>query len=258
MSIVLNQHYAGFFSTTTLILFQLINHKKNNRINPTIIESSQVFSWYRYTSNNIFFDFFKIKNVDSLENISLIDFDYELRGELQFKKYSDYNFDVYFKYVDVYFNLSDNVMNIYNNIINKYNIELENTCCLFLRGNDKARECQIPDYNKYILKGKELLQSNPNLKFLIQSDEQEFISEMCINFPNNIVFVDEIRVIPRDIKRTVDNNGMTPQINHKYALNFLAIVYIMSKCKYVVCNPGNISVWILLYRKHIKDFYQLY
>ena len=87
MSIVLNQHYAGFFSTTTLILFQLINHKKNNRINPTIIESSQVFSWYRYTSNNIFFDFFKIKNVDSLENISLIDFDYELRGELQFKKY---------------------------------------------------------------------------------------------------------------------------------------------------------------------------
>ena len=257
MSIVLNLQYAGFFSTTTLILFQLINAKKNSGINPIIIESSQVFSWYRYTNNNIFFDFFKILNLDSLTNLSLIDFDYQLAGDLQFKNYSDISLDIYYKYVDVYFNLSDNVMNIYNTIINKYNIDFENICCLFLRGNDKATECAIPDYNKYIVKGKELLHSNPNLKFLIQSDEYEFIIEMCNNFPNHIVFADEIRVISKDTSRTVDNHGRTPQINHKFAMNFLAIVYIMSKCKYVICNSGNISVWILLYRKHINDFYQL-
>lgn len=257
MSLVLLRHDAGFFSTTTIILFQIINAKKNKGINPSIIESSQVFSWYRYTNANIFFDFFKISNIDSLTNLSLIDFDYDLRGDLQFKKYSDYNLDIYYKYVDVYFNLSDNVMNIYNTIINKYNIDFENICCLFLRGNDKARECAIPDYNKYIVKGKEILQYNPNIKFLIQSDEKEFIIEMCNNFPNHIVFADEIRVISKDTSRTVDNHGRTPQINHKFALNFLAIVYIMSKCKYVICNSGNISVWILLYRKHINDFYQL-
>jgi hypothetical protein len=257
MLLILEPHHAGFFSTATLILFQIINYKKRKEINPTGIESSQVFIWYRYTSNNIFFDFFKIKNIDNLNNISLTDFDYELRGDLQFKNYSDYNFDIYFKYVDVYFNLSDNVINIYNIIKTKYNIDFKNTCCLFLRGNDKASECEIPHYDKYIIKGKELLHLNPNLKFLIQSDEKEFIDTMCANFSNNIVFIDEIRVISRDVKRTVDNHGIAPQTNHKYALNFLAIVYIMSKCKYVICNSGNISVWILLYRKHITNFYQL-
>lgn len=88
-----------------------------------------------------------------MDNKSLEYFDYELRGNLQFKKYDDFNLDIYFKYVDVYFNLSDKVMNIYNNIINKYNLNFDNICVLFLRGNDKATECKIPSYQKYIEKG---------------------------------------------------------------------------------------------------------
>ena len=148
-------------------------------------------------------------------------------------------------------------MNIYNNIINKYNLNFDNICVLFLRGNDKATECKIPSYNKYIEKGNELLKSNPDLKFLIQSDEKEFIDTMKTNFPNNIIFIDEIRVISKNIGQTVDNHGRNPELNHKYALNFLAIVYIMSQCKYVICNSGNISFWILMYRKHLNNYFQL-
>lgn len=74
---------------------------------------------------------------------------------------------------------------------------------------------------------------------------------MIINFPNNIVFNDEIITINKN-EKTVDNHGKTPEINHKFALNFLAIVYIMSKCNYALCNSGNISLWILLYRRHFK------
>ena len=173
------------------------------------------------------------------------------------KKYDDTNLDIYFRYVDVYFNLSDQVINIYQNLINKYKLKFDNICVLFLRGNDKASECKIPSYNKYIEKGNELLKSNPDLKFLIQSDEKEFIDTMKTNFPNNIIFIDEIRVISKNIGQTVDNNGRTPELNHKYALNFLAIVYIMSQCKYVICNSGNISFWILMYRKHCVNFFQL-
>jgi len=256
-TIILVNHDAGLFSTTTIILFNIINYFKNKGINPTCIDSSQTFTWYRNSNNNIFFDFFKIKNINILDNKSLEYFDYELRGDLQFKKYDDFNLDIYFKYVDVYFNLSDKVMNIYNNIINKYNLNFDNICVLFLRGNDKATECKIPSYDKYIEKGNELLKSNPDLKFLIQSDEKEFINEMTINFPNNVVFNDEIRIINKNNNQMVDNHGKTPEINHKFALNFLAIVYIMSKCKYIICNSGNISLWILLYRKHLNNYFQL-
>ena len=108
-----------------------------------------------------------------------------------------------------------------------------------------------------LIKATQILKDDPNLKVLIQSDEKEFIDEMRKNFKNNIVLYDEIRVINKDIRRTVDNHGLTPQINHDYALKFLAIVYIMSKCKYVVCNSGNISFWILMYRQHLNNFFQL-
>jgi len=256
-TIILPKHHAGFFSTTTIILFEIINYFKKNCVNPICIDSSHTFTWYRNSEKNIFFDFFKIKNINTIDNISLDYFDYDLRGDLQFKRYDDFNLDIYFKYVDVYFNLSDNVLDIYNNMIHKYNINYDNTCCLFLRGNDKATECSIPSYGKYLIKGKELLKSNPTLKFIIQSDEKEFIEEMCKNFPNNIVFNDEIRVISKNTNKTVDNHGKTPEINHKFALNFLAIVYIMSKCKYVICNSGNISFWVLMYRKHFENYFQL-
>ena len=257
MNIIKLPSSTGFFSNTTIALFNIINYFKNNGIHPNSIDSSDSFTWYRSDTNkNIFFDFFKIGDIHKLDS-SLVGFNYEHYRNLQFQKYVEYNLDVYFKYVNVYFNLSDKVMYIYQNIIDKYNINYDNTCCLFLRGNDKATECAIPSYNKYIEKGKEIIKINPNIIFLIQSDEKEFIDEMILHFPNNIVFKDEIRVIPKDTKMTVDNHGKTPEINHTYALKFLAIVYIMSKCKYVVCNSGNISFWILMYRQHFNNYIQL-
>lgn len=258
MSLTFQSHHAGFFSTTSLLLFQMINYMKLYSKCPDSLDFSKVFQWYRVGNNKeIFYDFFKIKDTYILDNICLENFDYESRGNIQFKKYADCNLDVYFKYVDVYFNLSDRTTEIYHNMVGKYKIDFDNTCSLFLRGNDKATECTIPDYEQYIEKGNELLKSNPDLKFLIQSDEKEFIDLMCNTFPNNVVFYDEIRVINKCIYRTVDNHGQTPENNHKYALNFLVIVYIMSKCKYVVCNSGNISWWILMYRKHFDNYFQL-
>jgi len=258
MELIFLPHGSGFFSTTTLILFQIINYTKLHSKCPTNFDFSNVFIWYNHNKNpNIFYDFFKINDINLLENICLKCFNYEERGNMQFKTYNELNLDLYYKYVNVYFNLSDKVMNIYQNIINKYKLDFDNSCTLFLRGNDKAIECDIPDYEKYIKKGTNLLKLNPELQFIIQSDEKEFIDAMKTYFPNNTIFIDEIRVISKNIGQTVDNHGRTPEINHKYALNFLAIVYIMSKCKYVICNTGNISFWILMYRQHLNNYIQL-
>jgi len=258
MELIFRPHGAGFYSTTTLILFQIIKYVKLYGKQPIKFDFSNVFTWYNYNkNNNIFYVFFKINDIDLLESISLKSFNYEEAGNIQFKKYNELNLDLYYKYVNVYFNLSDQVINIYQNLINKYKLNFNNICTLFLRGNDKATECDIPDYNKYIKKGTELLKLNRKLQFIIQSDEKEFIDTMKTNFPNNIIFIDEIRVISKNIGQTVDKHGRTPELNHKYALNFLAIVYIMSQCKYVICNSGNISFWILMYRKHCVNFFQL-
>lgn len=257
MELKFKNHDSGFFSTITLILFQIIDYYKKNNKNPIDFDCSNVFSWYCPSNKNTFHKFFKIKNRETLTDINLKEHNKNNAGTLQFTKYQEHNLDVYYKYVDVYFNLSEQVQNIYDFMITKYKLDHDNTCCLFLRGNDKATECNIPNYNEYIIKGKRILSQNKNIKFLIQSDEKEFIDEMKNNFPNNIVFYDEIRIINKNIAKTVDEKGLTREKNYKYILNFLAIVVIMSKCKYVICNTGNISLWILFFRKNINNFCQI-
>jgi hypothetical protein len=39
------------------------------------------------------------------------------------------------------------------------------------------------------------------------------------------------------------------------SLCLIAIVYIMSKCKYVVCTSGNISIWITYFRENSNNIY---
>ena len=136
----------------------------------------------------------------------------------------------------------------------KYNFQYENTCVLFYRGNDKSTEMELPKYESYLENGRELEKQNPNIHFFIQSDEAEFIDEMKNKFPNSTVFLDEIRYIKRS-NNTVDQvyRNLNP-ISSKY---FLAIMYMMSKCKYVICGKGNCSFWITMFRRNYDNVIQL-
>ena len=98
MTLILRHHVGGLFSTSIVILFEIIKHKKHSGFNPEILDSANTYSWYRYTNNNIFYDFFKISDINKLNNVSLMDFDYELYGCIQFVNYSTYKLDLYFKY----------------------------------------------------------------------------------------------------------------------------------------------------------------
>ena len=45
-------------------------------------------------------------------------------------------------------------------------------------------------------------------------------------------------------------------LNHTFSRYFLAIIIIMSKCKYIICGSGNCSLWIILYRGNVKNVWQ--
>lgn len=104
----------------------------------------------------------------------------------------------------------------------------------------------------------QILEKNPNIVFLIQSDETEFIEFMTKSFPSNsIYFKDEIRHMEK-CNSTVDIK-MKSQ-NYEYSKKYLAITIIMSKCKYIICGSGNCDIWIMLYRgnnnnviQHLKE-----
>ena len=99
-----------------------------------------------------------------------------------------------------------------------------------------------------------ILEKNPNIQFLIQSDETEFIDTFTKLFPkNSFYFKDEIRIINK-CNSTVDK--IMKETNYLYSKYYLAITIIMSKCKYIVCGSGNCSIWIMFYRGNSNNIYQ--
>lgn len=172
----------------------------------------------------------------------------------QFTDYSNVDYKHITPLISKYFHPAKNINDIINNIEKKYNLTYENICVLFYRGNDKITETELCKYDEYLKYANEIMIKNPNISFLIQSDETEFIEFMTIKFPNNsFYFKDEIRHMKK-CNSTVDIE-MRSEIK-EFSKKYLAITIIMSKCKYIICGSGNCSMWILLYRGNNENVIQ--
>jgi hypothetical protein len=175
----------------------------------------------------------------------------------QYNKYKNLDYNNIVPFVRKYFRPSQQINKIISDIEKKYNInDYLNICVLFYRGNDKATETKTSKYDDIVIKAKRILSKHPTIQFLIQSDETEFIERMTKEFPtNSFYFKNEIRHINKQMT-SVDliNENDT---NREFSKYYLAIMIIMSKCKYVICgSTGNCSIWITFFRENANNVVQ--
>lgn len=240
-------HNAGFFSCCSVKLDNIINYINLHKQLPIKVDSSKQFNWYKKQINkDITFEYFEhynnIINISTNNKITPISY----KHTFQYKPYSTLNYEQLIPIVTKYFTPSKNIKNIINNIMNKYNITYDNICVLFYRGNDKKTETALCKYYEYLNYANKIININPSIQFLIQSDETEFIDYIKGIFPDNsFYFKDEIRHIKK-CNSTVDI--VMKEQNNIYSKYYLAITIIMSKCKYIVCGSGNCYIWIMFYR----------
>jgi uncharacterized protein (DUF1330 family) len=187
---------------------------------------------------------------DSDSDINITDLD----TEEQYSDFTHLNHTKLAPFLERYFSPSEEIISIIDSIEYKYNIQYENTCVLFFRGNDKCTEMKLPTYDQYIVAANQILGQNPDIRFLIQSDETEFLETMASSFPNSVVFFDEIRHMRRNVN-TVDRVFKSQNAN--MSLFYLAITYIMSRSKHIIFNSGNCSLWIALFRGNSENIIQL-
>jgi hypothetical protein len=238
-------HNAGFFSCCSIKLHEIVKHINSHNNLPEHVDSSHQFAWYKlHHPGDITYDYFEhydnVHNICYVANIDYLD-------HYQFNDYSTLNYEQITPIVKKYFSPSFEINNIIANVANKYNIDYDNTCVLFYRGNDKNGETPICEYSEYIDYAKLIIVQNPTIKFLLQSDETEFLVFMLDMFPDNsFYFKDEIRHMKKNVHNTVDHT-MRDNIDI-FSKNYLAITIIMSKCKNIICSTGNCSIWIMLYR----------
>ena len=223
-----------------------------------MIDGTAHFSWYKLDmDNDITDEYFKlpfdihIEDGDYIDNIVST---LEPREE-QYSNYNNLNYYLLRPIIAKYFSPSDTILSNISEIEEIYNIlDYHNICVLFYRGNDKITETTLCSYDDIIEKANVVLEENPNVRFLIQSDETEFIKRMLHQFPNRSFYLkDHIRHITKS-NTTVDKSCQYS--NYIFSKYYLAITIIMSKCKYLVFGSGNCSLWIILFRGHADNMYQ--
>ena len=254
MSVICWEHNFGFFSCCSVKLEYIVDYINNNFKLPDYVDSSQLFNWYKEDKGeDITYNYFEhYDNINESANIKVPAV--EKISEYQFSVYSFFDYNNINPIIKKYFSPSKNILNIIEDMEKKYNIEYNNICVLFYRGNDKNRETLICNYDEYLVYANKILEINPNILFLIQSDETEFINFFSERFPNNsFYFNDEIRHMPK-CDSTVDVKMKDK--NPVFSKYYLAITIIMSRCKYIICGSGNCSFWIVLYRGNSNNVYQ--
>jgi hypothetical protein len=275
-------HNYGFFSDCSIRLHGIIEYFNSERTLPDDVDTTDMFGWYKLTLSqndsvietqtnkeliqDITFEYFThYSEYENINNTNMIDY----VESYQYANYSKLKYDDIVPFIKKYFSPSIEIQNIITNIEKKYSLSIEQTsesivrlskeldynniCVLYYRGNDKNTETQICGYDEYVLLAQDMLKKHPDICFLIQSDETEFIEEMTLLFPNSFYFKEEIRHMPRQLT-TVDM-VMRENIDI-FSKNYLAITIIMSKCKYIICGSGNCSIWIMLYRGNSNNVYQ--
>jgi len=253
----------GFFSCCSVRLIKIIEYLNDNGKLPEDVDTTAIYQYYKppnYVGDNVFYYFEHYNNVvvEELTHITSINQkkwsnDPDTYFEPQFSPYKEMDLKNITPLIKKYFTPVKEIQDIIVNLENKYALDYDNLCVLFYRGIIKSSETPIASYDDFAIKAHEVKNKNPNIKFLIQSQEKEFYERMLQEFPDSIHFKDEIRTINRS-HADVDHQDYSK--NHLYSRNFVAITNIMSKCKHIICGSGNCDNWIIFYRGNTNNVHQ--
>jgi len=244
-------HNAGFFSCCSVKLNEIVNYINWNQQIPNYVDSSNQFNFYKKDTHDIDITYEYFEHYNNIQNDIYYPINYHEHYEVSNFSNLDYNHII--PLVKKYFSPSNLINSIINKIEKKYNLSYENICVLFYRGNDKITETKLSTYDDYVHFANSIMTHNPNIIFLIQSDETEFIDFFIQRYPNSFYFKDEIRHMNK-CNDTVDK--VMKEKNYEFSKYYLAITIIMSKCKYIICGSGNCSIWIMFYRENNNNICQ--
>lgn len=259
-------HNSGFFSCCSMRLIKIVDFFNKNKALPDTVDSSRQFTWYKNSEHrgDITYHYFSKNDNQIPYNDEMWIYppctdtpptDHRLVCfELQFCDYKKLNFSGIESFISKYFAPNPEINEIIRDTEKKYNIEdYSNICVVFYRGNDKKTETHTGSHEEYIQRSLGIMSDKPNTRFLIQSDETEFIEKATKSLPNTFYFQDEIRHM-KGQNSTVDK--IFKNDNYQFSKYFLAITIIMSRCEHIVCGSGNCSLWIALYRGHATNIHQ--
>ena len=253
MLITISDCYNGFFSCSFLILMSVFDYfNKYNKV-PEFVDCSRTYSIYKKNQDeNIYGLFFNQKDDDIPFNGEIIHSDEKM--ELQFSNYKLLPFSKIKPFIDKYFSLNQIIHDAVQTLQHKYNIDYQNSCGVFYRGNDKVTETQKPSYHEVIEQAQLVRNENPLMKFIVQTDELEFLNYFLNHFPDSIYF-SEIPFINNQMTTVANVFKNSPQ-KTDYILFYIASIITFSKLNKLITTFGNGELFIMFFRNNADGVIQ--
>ena len=245
-------HNAGFFSNASICLFNIVKFFNTFKRLPRIVDRSFQYDSYKINRNdNLIPLYFKSIDDDIIyeKNIEVVIPDYSP----QFSNYHNVCFSDLKPFISKFFRISDRVSEIVTEFESKYNLDYDSLCSVYYRGNDKAGETQIATYEDFIKKCKEIKEKDPSIRFLVQTDETDFLESFLEVFNDSIHFEElpHIRKAHTVVHYVLDRNLLPT-----FGQDFLAATICVSKCKYLVTHSGNCGFWAVMFRGGMNNVHQ--
>lgn len=246
-------HSAGFFSCSTVGLLHILDFFNVNRKLPEILDRSKQYTYYISEDTDptkYYFD--ESAGVDIAYQASV-----RITNEPEEDQFSDYrkiNYKEITPFIIKYYSPSSTIVKLVTSYTDKYQLDYNNLCAVYHRGTDKWTETPLADYEDYIQKAKEIQHNNPEIQFLVQTDENDFVTRFTQEFNENVIVLDEVDRVGKNgpcVHFTIPSDKKT---NHGSA--YFASVLCLSKCKHLITHSGNGAMWCMFYRDNTDNIHQ--
>jgi hypothetical protein len=253
MTITIGECYNGFFSCSFIILMNIFDYFNYHQKAPDYVDCSRTYSIYKKNENENLYSYFFNQNINDIQFNGKVIYSNE-EMELQFCNYKFLPFSKIKPFIDKYFSINKIVSDTVQYLKNKYEIDYQNSCGVFYRGNDKVTETQKPPYQEVVDQACKIKNENPTIKFIIQTDELEFLQYFLNYYPDSIYF-NEIPVINNQM--TTVANLFRDNINKTdYILYYIASIITFSKLNKLITTSGNGELFIMFFRNNADGVIQ--
>jgi hypothetical protein len=250
------EHNAGFFSCCSVKLHYIVMYFNKNKKLPDEVDSSKQFLLY--------------KNSDALENkdASFEFFEHydKIKEKIQYTKqigdfphndwssnYKKLDYVSIQPFINKYFTPTKQIMNTHNSLIAEFGIDINNCIGVYIRGTDKYIDTPLGSYDDYYRKIKQVMEMNKPSQVLLQSDDGGFLNYMKEKEIPALIIVNKTSV---SYNKTGAHFTSSIEQNFKDIQYLISIFLIVSKCKYIVCNSSNCSLFIMYYRGNSDNVHQ--
>jgi hypothetical protein len=244
-------HSSGFFSNCSVSLHAIIQYYNEKKRLPSCVNFRNTFHKFKdreCQNDDVYPEYFMERDRPTITFYRTVDFPlYSLFD------YREQSYSAIKPFLERYFSPSRAAIGKELKLKEKYNLQPDKIVTVCYRGTDKHHDTPIGSFETFLDATKRVLDKEPGLGILVQTDQQQFLDYARTQLGSVIAFEE----LPRTTTGTVMHNLITDR-KIEWTQTFLGATHLIAQSRYLVLHTGNVARWMCLYRGHSERVLQYF